>query len=72
MPMSDPIVYTVSTCPACLKLKSDWRQQGIKFEERPTDQEQKWLDEALKYGESVPIVVYPEGRVTVGYQNMIG
>ena len=66
------IVYTVSTCPASLKLKRDWAEQGKEFEERQVDQNQKWLDEALKYGDMVPIVVYANGRVKVGYQNMIG
>jgi glutaredoxin len=67
-----PIVYAVSSCPASLKLKSDWAEQGIAFEERQVDTSQKWLDEAVKYGDSVPIVVYGDGRVEVGYKNMIG
>ncbi len=70
--MTIPIVYTVSTCPACIKLKEDWTGQGIKFEERQVDNSQSWLDEALKYGNSVPIIVYEDGRVQVGYARMIG
>jgi glutaredoxin len=70
--MAVPIVYTVSTCPACIKLKEDWTRQGIKFEERQVDNNQSWLDEALKYGDSVPIIVYGDGRVQVGYARMIG
>jgi glutaredoxin len=67
-----PIVYTVSTCPASIKLKEDWTGRGQDFEERQTDQNQKYLDEALKYADSVPIVVYEDGRVEVGYKDMIG
>ena len=70
--MRRPIIYTVSTCPASLKLKEDWTEQGRVFEERQIDQSQKWLDEALKYGDMVPIIVYGNGRVRIGYQNMIG
>ena len=72
MPITKPTIYTVSTCPASLKLKKDWSSQGIEFEERMVDQNQAWLDEALKYGDMVPIIVYPDGRVEVGYANMIG
>ncbi len=72
MPIVKPIVYTVSTCPACLRLKSDWSNHGIEFEERPVDENQKSLDEAVKYGDMVPIVVYTDGKVEVGYKNMIG
>ena len=72
MPIPKPIVYTVSTCPACLRLKSDWSSQGIEFEERPVDENQKSLDEAVKYGDMVPIIVYGDGKVEVGYKGMIG
>ena len=72
MPITKPIIYTVSTCPASLKLKKDWSSQGIEFEERMVDKNQTWLDEALKYGDMVPIIVYQDGRVEVGYANMIG
>ncbi len=70
--MAKPIVYTISTCPASLKLKKDWTSQGIEFEERPVDDNQTWLDEALKYGDMVPIIVYDDGRVQVGYAKMMG
>ncbi len=70
--MSKPIIYTVSTCPASLKLKKDWKEQGKEFEERQVDTSQTWLDEALKYADMVPIIVYGDGRVEVGYANIIG
>ena len=46
--------------------------EGIKFEERQVSESQELLDEALKYGDMVPIIVHPDGRVEVGYKNMIG
>jgi len=36
------------------------------------DKNQAWLEEALKYGDMVPIIVYQDGRVEVGYANLIG
>ena len=70
-PMNKPVVYTLSACPACIKLKEDWASQGREFEERQVDDNQIWLDEALSYGNTVPIVVYEDGRVETGYANMI-
>ncbi len=66
-----PIVYTLQTCPACIKLKEEWARLGRPFEERQVDENQTWLDEALTYGNTVPIVVYPDGRVETGFKNMI-
>ncbi len=70
-PMSQPIIYTLKTCPACIRLKKDLVAQGKQFEERQVNENQAWLDEALKYGDTVPIVVYQDGRVEIGYANMI-
>lgn len=72
MPKINPIVYTVSSCPACRKLKEDWGSEGIEFEERPVDNNQQWMDEAVKKGDMVPVIVYGDGRVEVGYKGMIG
>lgn len=69
--MSNTIVYTLKTCPACNRLKDDWKAEGIEFEERQVDSNQAWLDEALKYGDMVPIAVYEDGTVDVGYKGMI-
>ncbi len=67
-----PIVYTLTTCPACESLRTAWSQQGLQFEERPVDRSQTWMDEALKHGGEVPIVVYPDGSVEIGYSDEIG
>ena len=67
-----PIVYTLTVCPACDMLRSAWRRQGIKYEERRVDQSQDTLDEALDYGDTVPIIVYPDGRVEIGFEGHTG
>lgn len=70
--METPVVYTLPDCPACNKLKADWTNEGRKFEERQVNQSQAVLDEAVRYGDMVPIIRFPDGRVEVGYKNMIG
>jgi glutaredoxin len=67
-----PIVYTLAVCPACDRLRDAWRRQGIKYEERRVDQSQDTLDEALDYGDTVPIIVYPDGRVEIGFEGHTG
>lgn len=70
--MALPIVYTLSTCPTCEDLRADWARRGIAFEERQVDENQAWLDEALAYDDTVPIIVYDGGRVEVGFAGESG
>ena len=52
-----PIVYTLTVCPACDLLRNSWRREGVQYEERRVDQSQDTLDEALDFGDTVPIIV---------------
>ena len=70
--MSKTIVYTLRTCHSCIKLKEDWTSRGIEFEERQVDDNQAWLDQAVNYGDQVPVIVYGDGQVEIGYAGMIG
>jgi glutaredoxin len=72
MPGTIPIVYTLRTCPTCVKLKAAWDTRGLKYEERQVDDNQDYLDEATGYGDAVPIVVYPDGRVETGFEGEHG
>ena len=67
-----PIVYTLTVCPACDALRAEWGKLGIEYDERRVDQSQDILEEALDFGESVPIIVYPAGRVVEGFDGEIG
>ena len=67
-----PIVYTLTVCPACDSLREQWAQQGVTYEERRVDQSQDTLDEALQYGDTVPIIVYPDCRVEIGFNGEVG
>jgi len=63
--MNKTVIYTIGSCPASQQLKKDLTARGIKFEERQVDENQKWLDEALTYGDIVPMIIYKDGRVEV-------
>ncbi len=53
-------------------MRDAWRRQGVEYEERRVDQSQDTLDEALLYGDSVPIILYPDGKVEIGFQGSVG
>lgn len=67
-----PVVYTLTVCHACDSLRQQWSEQGVKYEERRVDQSQDALDDALRHGDTVPIIVYPDGRVEIGFEGEVG
>ena len=67
-----PIVYTIRGCDACVKLTNKWDAEGIEYEERRADLSQEMMDEARGYGDVVPIIRYPDGRVEEGFEGGIG
>ena len=44
----------------------------IEYQEIRVDQNQDDLDAALDYADTVPIIIYPDGRVEVGFEGMTG
>ena len=67
-----PVVYTLTVCPACDALRSAWKRDGIEYTEIRVDQNQDDLDAALDYADTVPIIIYPDGRVEVGFDGKVG
>ena len=67
-----PIVYPIPGCDACVKLLNKWNAEGIQYEERRADLSQEMMEEARSYGDAVPIVRYPDGRVEEGFEGGIG
>ena len=67
-----PIVYTIRGCDACVKLVNKWDAEGVEYEERRADLSQEMMDEARGYGDVVPIIRYPDGRVEEGFEGGIG
>ena len=67
-----PIVYTIRGCDACVKLLRKWDAEHVVYEERHVELSQDVLNEARRYGDLVPIVVWPDGRVEQGFGDTIG
>ena len=67
-----PVVYTLTVCPACDALRAAWKRDGIEYQEIRVDQNQDDLDAALDYADTVPIIIYPDGRVEVGFDGKVG
>ena len=67
-----PVVYTIRGCEACAKLLRKWDAEGIAYEERRVELSQAMLDQARSYGSTVPIVVWPDGRVEQGFDGSLG
>lgn len=67
-----PIVYTIRGCDACMKLLRTWDAENMSYEERRVELSQSVLDEARRFGQLVPIVVWPDGRVEQGFGDTIG
>jgi glutaredoxin len=70
--MQVPIVYTIRGCDACVKLLRKWEAEGAQYEERRVELSQTVLDEARRFGDMVPIVVWPDGRVEQGFEGSLG
>ena len=69
---SVPRVYTIRGCDACRKLLNKWDAEGTQYQERRIELSQATLDEARRYGDMVPIVVWPDGRVEQGFEGGFG
>lgn len=67
-----PVVYTIRGCDACVKLLGKLDTEGVRYDERHVELSQTVLNEARGYGDLVPIVVWPDGRVEQGFGDTIG
>jgi glutaredoxin-related protein len=68
--MPKAVVYTSRGCGACAKLLARFDAEKIAYEERRVDVSQATLDEARGYGDMVPIVVWPDGHVELGFEGL--
>ncbi|MBI4203035.1 MAG: hypothetical protein HY532_07995 [Chloroflexi bacterium] len=67
-----PIVYSIRGCDACVKLQRKWDAEGVQYEMRYAEDSQELMDEARRYGNVVPIILWPDGRVEEGFEGGIG
>jgi glutaredoxin 3 len=67
--MPKTIIYTKPGCPYCAKAMDDMRKRGIPFEEIDAQGNAKAREEMLRLsgGLTVPVIVNPEGQVSVGF-----
>jgi hypothetical protein len=66
--MAKAIVYTSRGCGACAKLLAQFDAKNVAYEERRVDLSQAVLDEARIHGDMVPMVVWPDGNVELGFE----
>ncbi len=70
--MSAVIVYTLRNCPTSDKAKAGLAERGVTFEERRVDESAEWWDEALKYSFTVPVILWENGDVEIGWEGEHG
>ena len=70
--MSKVVVYTLRNCPTSDKAKAALVHRGVDFEERRVDESAEWWDEALKYSFTVPVILWENGDVEIGWEGEHG
>ncbi len=65
--MSGVIMYSLRNCPTCDKARAGLAERGVEYEERQVDENEEWWEEALKYAFTVPIIIWGEGEVEIGW-----
>jgi glutaredoxin len=66
------IVYSLRSCPTSDKAKAALTERGVSFEERRVDDEVQWWEEALKYSLTVPVIIWENGDVEIGWEGEHG
>ena len=70
--MSNVVIYTLRNCPTCDKAKKAFQERGIDYEERQVDDNADWWEEALKYAFTVPVIIWGNGDVEIGWEGEHG
>ncbi len=66
------LIYTLRNCPTCDKAKNALQERGIEYEERQVDDNADWWEEALKYAFTVPVIIWGNGDVEIGWEGEHG
>ncbi len=66
--MSSVIIYTLRSCPTSERAKKRLLERGVEFEERRVDESRTWWDEATKYAFTVPIIIWDNGDIEIGWE----
>jgi glutaredoxin 3 len=67
--MAQTIIYTKPGCPYCAAAMADMRARGVPFTEIDAQGDRRARDAMVKLsgGLNVPVIVKPDGSVTVGF-----
>jgi glutaredoxin len=66
------IVYTLRNCEVSEKAVAALTERGVDFEERRVDENADWWEEALNYSLAVPVIIWGEGDVELGWEGEHG
>lgn len=66
------IVYTLKNCATSEKAMTVLRERGVDLEERRVDQNADWWNEALNYSMTVPVILWDNGEVEIGWNGEHG
>jgi glutaredoxin len=66
------VVYTLRNCDVSEKAVAALRERGVEIEERRVDENADWWDEALNYSMTVPIILWDNGEVEIGWDGEHG
>ena len=66
------VIYTLRNCPTCDKAMAAMRERGVAFDERRVDDNAEWWEEALKYAVTVPVILWENGDVEIGWEGEHG
>ena len=62
------IMYTLASCPTCVRARKVLTQRGVDFEDRVVDDRPDWAMDVVRLSNqrSVPVIVWQDGRIEVG------
>lgn len=66
------VIYTLKNCPTCEKAITALRERGVGLEERRVDLNADWWNEALNYSMTVPVILWDNGEVEIGWDGEHG
>jgi glutaredoxin len=66
------IVYTLKNCGTSEKAMTALRELGVDLEERRVDLNADWWNEALNYSMTVPVILWDNGEVEIGWDGEHG
>jgi glutaredoxin len=70
--MSKVVLYTLRNCGTSDKARAALAERGVDFEERRVDENAGWWEEALRYSFTVPVIIWDNGDVEIGWEGEHG